>query len=155
VTAYRTDFVTLGGLTIGSRGLDVHDYDDLLSDAPMRGANRTVPGVAGRAVRPRQLGELRAALVVRLRGDWTRDNQPVATSGRVAQLYDHLAALRTVTRNTAVQTLTLQLDGGLVLSADCQVEDGGRFVREDGNAWAGIVVVDLTLPDGPLEWPTS
>ena len=150
MSAYRDDFVTLGGLTIGSRGIDVQDYDDLLSGAAKRGDNRVVPGSDGRAVRPRKVDELRAVIVVRLRGDWTQDNGSVASGDRVATLYNHLAVLREVTESTAVQDLELQLDDGWVLGpVDCQVEDGGRLQRD--NPWSGVVVVDVTLPDGPLD----
>jgi hypothetical protein len=149
MSAARDDWATLGGLLLGSRGIDLHDYDDLLADVPRRGQDRIVPSADYTVPRPRRRTHLRALLHIRLRGDWTAANVPVAEPGRIAQLYAHYNALKAVTAQTGLLTCTIL---GGTLSGDCYVEDPGRLMRGDphGNRWSGLVVVDLTFPGGPL-----
>jgi hypothetical protein len=150
MTPARTSYYAyLGGLLLGSHGIDVLDLDDLLSEPTKRGQNRTIPQQPGAAVRPRYMPQTTVPVELLLSGEWTQDNVRVPESDRVDTLYAHLADLRAVTKVTDVQTLTVHLSPTVTLTADCQVDDGGRFVRQ--NRWTAKVVVSLTLPGGPLE----
>lgn len=149
MAVYRPDWIQLGGLELGSRGIDLHDYDDLIGDTPKRGSNRIVAGEPGSLTRVRVPGDMRAALAVRLRGDWTVGNVAVAGAARIGQLYSHLAALRAVTAAVEPVDLTIYLAPGRTLGpVDCIIEDGGRLSRE--NEYVGVVVLSLLLPDGPI-----
>jgi hypothetical protein len=141
-------YAILGGLLLGSAGIDVVDMDDLFADPPKRGANRIVPSVPGRAVRPRVADQLTAPIEVHLYGEWTQDGVRVPEPDRVGQLYDHLAALRQVTAQTGVVDLTVHLTPTWSITVDCQIESGGTLIRL--NPSAGKVVLEVTLPDGPL-----
>jgi hypothetical protein len=144
-------YAYLGGLLLGSAGIDVIDMDDLLADPRKRGGNRPVPGVQGQAVRPRVADQLSAAIEVHLYGEWTQDGVRVPEPDRVAQMYGHLAALRQVTAATWVQELEVHLTPTVTFTVDCQVESGGSLIRL--NPSSGKVVLELTLPDGPLVLP--
>jgi hypothetical protein len=144
-------YAVLGGLLFGSAGIDVIDMDDLFTDPNKRGANRPVPGVPGRRIRPRVADQVSAAIEVHLYGEWTQDGDRVPETDRVGQMYGHLAALRQVTAATWVQELEVHLTPMVTFTVDCQVESGGSLIRL--NPSSGKVVLELTLPDGPLVLP--
>jgi hypothetical protein len=126
--------VTLGGLTL--RGdITCYDWADLFKTSK-RGANRPIPGTAGRAVRVRVTDEVRAGLAIRIIGA-THDD-----------VYTHLATLQTVCAVNGPQDLTFVWAGGSVTVA-CVVEEMGppTFLAPQ----VATLVVDVTLPDGPLD----
>lgn len=152
-TPLRGDWVMLGGLLLGSAGIDVVDYDGLLGDAPMRFTDRPIPGVPGVDPGPMQPNGLRATIRILLRGDSTQDGESVTgMSERIEQFYDHLAAVRAVTRNNTIQSLVVQLYPGMQLEGLARIIDGDMPHR-DGNPWAAFLIPDLVVHEGPLEFP--
>jgi hypothetical protein len=150
MTPARTSYYAwLGGLLLGSAGIDVLDMDDLLSEFEKRHGNRVIPQQDGAAVRPMYRPQVTVPVELLLSGEWTQDNVRVPEADRVDTLYEHLADLRAVTRETGLLELTAHLSPSWVLGpVDVQVTDGGRFVRQ--NPWAAKVVVSLTLPGGAV-----
>jgi hypothetical protein len=126
--------LTIGTFTFADP-IFCYDWSDLLKGGAKRGGNRPVPGVAGRAVRPRVADEVRAGLAVRIIADTHQD------------VYGHLATLRAVCDVNVPQTLTLNWGTGSA-SADCIVEEMGPPSFQTPTICT--LVVDVTLPDGPL-----
>lgn len=123
--------ITLGGLV-----LPCYDWSDLLKGAAKRGTDRIVPGVAGRAVRPRVSDALEAGLALR----YIADNH--------ADVYVRLATLRAVCDVNVPQDLVFDWGAGST-TVDCIVEEmGPPTFRSDRIV---TLVVDVTLPDGPLD----
>jgi hypothetical protein len=129
--------LTLGSFEFGG-AVVCYDWSDLLKGGAKRGANRRVPGVGGSKVRPRVQDEVRAGLAVRI----------LAVSH--AGVYVHLAALRAVCDATWPLTLTLDWGDGEA-SAQAIVEEMGPPTFQAPNICT--LVVDVTLPDGPLVLP--
>lgn len=154
-TPYAATHVTVGGLLLRSRAVDCDDWSDLLKSPAKRGVNRAVRGQSGRKVRPRANDELRGLLPVRLDGSWDQDN--VRESGGPvewhANLYTLLAEVRQIADVTSPQTLSFVWPGGTT-AADCIVEEMSEPAfgsLSGGPMWSARVVLDVTLPDGPLD----
>jgi hypothetical protein len=149
-TPWRESYITLGGLMMGSLGIEATDFDDVFTDPRKRGEPRPIPQVAGRAARDMTGDAVLAAIEVQVRGDYTQDNVPVSGASRLEEFYDHLADLRAVTRNGTVQTLDVVLYAGATISGiDVQIADGGRLIRDVD--YAGKVVVSVFMLDGAID----
>lgn len=145
-TAYYDEYVTLGGLMMGSRAINCFDWGDLLGTADKRGTDFTATGVAGVTARDRVEDAMRVLLRVRIDARWDQDNVRQAQSTWRANLYTLLDAVRTVAETDGVQTLQLTRPGGGPHSADAMVVDGFRpqFVHD-----AQVeLTLDVLLPDG-------
>jgi hypothetical protein len=148
-TPFRPVWWELGPLHAGTRAIHGHDWSGLWR-VSKRGQNRVIPQTAGRAVRPRYLDELRAALPLRIDGRWTDDNLPRAGgpddwAAAAEMLYADVLAAATV---DGPQTLTLHLRSGPV-TAGCLVEEA--TVPSWPAPWRATLRLDVTLPDGPLD----
>lgn len=153
-TPHSPTHVTVGGLLLRTFAIDCYNWSALIASPSKRGSNRPIPGVAGRAVRPRVPDELRAGLPVRVRGDWDHDTNVKVAGGPdewTAHLYVLLGMLRDVADVVDVQTLGFTWPGGSV-EVDCQVEEltAPTWVP-NGPPWAVTTVLDVTLPDGPID----
>lgn len=147
MSAYRSTYITLGGLNCGTKGIDCYDWSDLLSGAPKRGQNRVLPDLPGRELRPKLPDEMRAALQFRLRGDYTTNGTYINADEDTwhQNIYSRLSTLRSIANST--ETKTIQLITPLTqIQNVCQIEEMGkpRFL----NPWIVNVVVDLTIPTG-------
>ena len=145
MTAYASPYISIGSLILRTRAIDCYDWSDLLQQPPKRGQDRPIPGVDGRAVRPRKNDALRAALPVRLNGSYTGNTR--YTGDRHLKVYDHLEDLAAVTGDGTTQNLSLVRPAGTV-TVDCIVESSSAPNFLSG--WIAIVVLDVTLPDGPI-----
>jgi hypothetical protein len=147
-TAYYAEYVTLGSLLGGSRGVRCFDWSDLMSPAPRRSNPFVRPGFTGVIARTTVEDALTAVTEWRLDGAWTQDNATVTESSRRSTLYSHIAALQAACEVAGTQTLTLTRPGGGPHSADAQVQD----IRGPKPVTPHIVefAVVLLLPDGAL-----
>ena len=148
MAAFSTPYVQIGTLILRTRAIDCHDWSDLFQTVK-RGEDRVIPGVAGRAVRPRQLDHVRAALPVRLNGAYLVNHWTAGDAHR--RVYDHLADLDAVVSVLGAQTLTFHYDGSTSQVADCIVE--GVTAPTFDTPSVARVVLDVTLPGGPLALP--
>lgn len=148
--AYAPIHATVGGLLLRTRAIDCYDWSGLLGVPGKRGANREVPQQGGAAPRVRYGSQLRAALPVRVNGQWLQDGTRLSgpESAWHAQVYTHLAALHAIANVDTVQDLVVTLPAGPV-TVDCQVEELTAPSFEV--PWRCETVLDLTLPDGPLD----
>jgi hypothetical protein len=148
-TPYKTVYVTLGGVMMGSKAIDCWDFSDILGAASKRGDDETIDGVAGVTAQDRVSGPLDAFLYVELHSNYTQDNGPVSgEAARLTNLGTLLDLVRGVAETNTTQTLTLTGWPGGPHSADCIVKDGfepeflgGEIVR---------VTLDVRLPGGAL-----
>jgi hypothetical protein len=152
-TPYRTEGLVLtdGTSTVDLRTKlhDCHDWFDLLAGAPKRGRNRTVPGVRGRAIRPRYGDELRGVLQVLIDGAWTVESTP-HVGDRLENMQAGLHLLLDLVDGDDPLTVTVHQTGSLpVLAGILQVEDPGRPRFEAGRFCR--LVLDVTLPAGRLQ----
>ena len=144
MSAYANPYVQIGTLILRTRAIECFDWSDLFQRSK-RGDNRTLPGVAGRAVRPRVSDQVRAALPVRLNGAFVVN---AAYAGdRHLKVYDHLADVAAVADVTTTQTLTFYY-GVSSVAVDCQVEEmtAPNFLTPS----LAVVTLSVTLPDGPI-----
>ena len=148
MAAFSTPYVQIGTLILRTRAIDCFDWSDLFQTSK-RGQDRVVPGVAGRAVRPRQLDAVRAALPVRLNGAYVVNTWTAGDAHR--RVYDHLADLDAIVSVLGVQTLTFHYDSSIAGSADCIVE--GATAPTFDTPSVARVVLDVTLPNAPLALP--
>jgi len=123
-TPQRAEYVSFSHssqtLMCGSRAIDCHDWLGLFAVGPSRGANRILPGLAGRVARPHLRDELPVELPFRCRGAYDDDNvrQDVAThrANLLARLSEVRAFLDTAPDRQLSVTLTTS---GGSSSADC------------------------------------
>lgn len=146
-TAYRSEYVTLGGLIMGSRAIDCYDWSDLMGSAGKRGDDFVAQGVAGVTERTRTEDALRALLHVRVNARYDQDNVRVAASSARANLYTLLAAVRAKAEVNTTQTLSLTASGG-PYSADAVVVGG--FQPRHHSPYIVTFTLDVLLPDGGL-----
>jgi hypothetical protein len=144
--AYADVYVTIGTLVLRTRGIDCFDWSDLFR-VTKAGANRRIPQQTGRAVRPRFLDEVRAALPVRLNGFFDADGDPYVGDPH-DNVYSLFGILQAVAAVNTPQVLSFTRPSGSV-TANCIVEELGglTFVTPE----LATVVLDVTLPGGPLE----
>jgi hypothetical protein len=140
-------YISLGGVNFRSRAIRCSDWSDLLKSPPKRGSNRVIAGEEGRLPRTRVPDELRAGLQFRIQGRWNHPAGTAHTGDRHANMYTLLNVLRGVCDDPDVQQL--QLVGVMSGSVDCIVEEMGppNFPAP----WVATLVVDVTLPDGPVD----
>lgn len=147
-TAWRTEFVTFGGLLLGSRGIDCYDWDDLLGTADKKGDPLwDVPGDDGGEPLDQFEDGMRVLLLIEVNGRWTQDNASVSgAANRRTQLHAHLAAIRAVAKVGTTQSLTLTRAGMADVTVDAKVVSPWRPRHEDVDIYKGSL--DLVLPDG-------
>ena len=147
-TAYRSEYVTLGGLLLGSRAIDCFDWADLLGTAKRHPGNFTVQGTAGRTARASVEDELEAVLQIRLNGRYDQDNARVTAGTERSNLYVLRAALMTELEDNATQTVQLTYPGGTA-SASCRVVDV-RGPKTTRSPWIVEYAATLLLHGGAL-----
>jgi len=147
--AYRDTYVTLGGLHLGNLAIDCYDWSSLFAVPSKRGKNRVLPGQSGREARPRINEEFRAGLAIRLRGDYTDNNEVIydTEANWATNIYARLSTLQATCMVNTIETLTFTAPS-ISLSADAQIEEMGP--PDFRNPWIITLVVDLTLPNGPI-----
>lgn len=131
-TPYFTQYVTLGALMMGSRGIESFDFAQLKGLMKRHAGNFAAAGVAGRTARTPVTDQLTFRIEVRLNGKFTQDNAPVAVGSQPATYEAHEAALFAVLATNALQTVTLTRPSG----AD--------------NAQAHVVEIDGPVHDSPV-----
>jgi hypothetical protein len=138
-------YLSLGGQDWRSAAIRCYDWLDLIR-VVKRGSNRTVPQHVGSAVRPRYHAEVRAGLMFRIQGRFNHPDGTAHTGDPRVNVYALLGTLKTVCEVDTPQTLQLV---GASAAADCIVEEMGAptFVTPE----IVTVMVDVTLPGGPLE----
>lgn len=149
MAAYTFPYVQIATLVLRTRAVDCYDWSDLFQQPAKRGQDRVIPGTAGRVVRPRQADRVRAALPVRLNGAYVDNTVTAGDTHR--RVYDHLADLDAIVAVTGTQTLTFHYDGTTSVTATCIVE-GATAPTFDSHSIARVVL-DMTLPSGPLDLP--
>lgn len=138
------EYLQIGSLRLDG-GIRCLDWSDLFASPPKRGQNRPIPGETGSAVRSRVVPEARVALVLQLFGNLNVDGTAFA-GDQEENVYTLFNSLRAVADVTTTQTLQFV---GRGVSVDCIVEEltsprfqAPRFAR---------CVLDITLPDGPVD----
>lgn len=85
-TAFRDEYITLvdgaSALLCGSRAINCRDWSDLFRVGPSRGANRIIPGTAGRAARAHVRDELPVELEFQINGSYDQDNVRIEGDAR-------------------------------------------------------------------------
>lgn len=112
-----------------------YDWSALFEVPPQRGANRAIPGVAGRAPRPRVVDEARVAL------------QMDVTGVDLDDVYANLGLLRALAMVADPQAFAFVWGGGTVNTV-CVVE--AVTAPAFRGSYAARCALDITLPDGPL-----
>ena len=145
MTAYASTYVTVGTTVLRTRAMDCTDWSDLLA-SPRRGRDRIVPGESGAKVRPRVSDVVRAALPVRLHGGYNVNSWVGGTvEEQHSRVYAHLNVLHGLLSETSL-TFTWP-DGSDSVSCVVESVEPPRF----DTAAIAVVVLDVTLPDGPLD----
>lgn len=142
------EYLQIGTLRLDG-GIRCLDWSDLFASPPKRGSNRVIAGETGRLARARVMDEARVALVLQLYG--TLNVNGTAFGGDQAEnVYTLFNSLRAIADEPDVQTLAFV---GRGVSVDCIVEEltspqfqAPRFAR---------CVLDITLPDGPVDLAAS
>jgi hypothetical protein len=146
MAAYAPTYIVLGSLVCRTYGIDCTDWSALLR-SPKRGQDRIIPQQAGVAVRPRFPAAVRAGLPFTLNGMFNADGT-FASGDPHDNVYTLLATLRETC--DALEPITLQLVRPTVtVVSRCIVEEVGD--PDFPTAGIGKLVVDVTLPDGPLD----
>lgn len=146
-TAYKSVYVTLGGLMGGSRAIDCFDHDGLTGIAKRHAGNTRSAGVAGSTARQPILDELEVVTEWRVNGRYDQDNGPIARSSWVSNFYSLRATLLAVLDNNTLQTVTLTHPGGS-LTGQCQIVDvrGPQHEMQEIATWRAV----LLIPAGSL-----
>jgi hypothetical protein len=118
------------------RGIHCYDWSDLTGAPPKRGRNRRIPGARGTKVRPRNAGELRALLHVRVIGDDHDD------------CLEYLDTLYDLIDQDDPLTVTVHRGSLPNLTGELQVEDPDRPTIRGPVA---TLVIEVTVADGRLE----
>jgi len=139
-------YISLGGVAFRSAAIRCYDWSDLLKSPPKRGSNRVIAGESGRYARTRVADELRAGLAFRVAGHWDHPGGGAHAGDPHTNMYTLLDTLRGVCDVATVQQL--QLVGVMAASVDCIVEEMGPPTF--GAPHIATLVVDVTLPDGPV-----
>lgn len=138
------EYLQIGTLRLDG-GIRCLDWSDLFASPPKRGSNRIIAGETGRYARTRVQDEARVGLVLQLYGNLNVDGTAFAGDA-TENIYTLFNSLRAVADTTSTQTLQFV---GRGVSVDCIVEEltsprfqSPRYAR---------CVLDLTLPDGPVD----
>ena len=143
---YAPTYIVLGSLVCRTYGIDCTDWSGLLR-SPKRGTDRIIPQQAGVAVRTRYPAAVRAGLPFTLNGMFTADGT-FATGDPHDNVYSLLATLRATC--DALVPITLQLVRPTVtVTSRCIVEEVSD--PDFPTPSIGKLIVDVTLPDGPLD----
>lgn len=141
--------VSIGSWVFGTACCILEDGSGVYAAPSVRGADRTVPGVAGDVVRPRTRGPIRFPLVAIVLGDVDPDGAPFADPrvGLAANLAAMHAALLPFA-GSPVRTLVHGIDGAPFRTAGCIVVaiDG----PDDLSRGVVRVSVDVKIPSGAL-----
>lgn len=148
-TAFFTQYVTLGTLMMGSRGIESFDFGQLKGLMKRHAGNFAAAGVAGRTVRTPVTDQLTARIEVRLNGKFTQDNAPVATASQVSTYESHEAALFAVLATNTLQTITLTRPSGATNASAQVVEVDGPVHDSPVIARVNFKVI---IPAGSLLW---
>ena len=150
MSAYNATHLTLDGVGLRTRAIDCFDWSDLFQ-RPYRGVNRVAPGQVGSKVRPRVADEVAAALPVRLNGGYD-DNTWLGGDDQTqhSRLIGHLDVLHGIGPGV-VDLEFVWADGSTTV--DCLVDAFGT-PRFDTPGLA-VVVIEVTLPDGPMSLASS
>jgi hypothetical protein len=141
-------YVTLGGTAFRSKAIYCYDWLDLLGTVKV-GENRRIPQQPGRAVRPRYQDETRAGLAFRIQGRWNLNNTPY-TGSSVAHTYQLWATLDGLAQVNVPQPCTVTIDSTTVFSTSLIVEALDPPVPANGTPDIVTVLMDVTLPGGPI-----
>jgi hypothetical protein len=146
-------YVTIGAVDYRSSAIYCFDWTDLLGIVKA-GENRRVPQQTGRAVRPRYLDEVRAGLLWRINGRWNTDGTAY-TGASVPHAYLLWETLAAVSHVNVPQTLSVTIEGVETFATSLIVEALDPPQPVNGTPDILTVLMDVTLPDGPITWAGS